>query len=325
MTTKPEFIARAQALGSKAATLRGAGKVLIAAAAKSADRLTKRHRNDPVLPRTARVTAWLSAKTIEMGITVDDLAAMSHGTISRYECETRIERAAKSWVKRIYARCGWALAGTAAVVAMKWPLRQSQSKWAGGDHDVTITIECAPMASGGSVRVWADNGKAWSGTNSHAILGVTPSALIHFPTLRTPDGSIVLDAKRVGPREYRLVGIRQGAGFNVIVDKPSWFVRGYHSSAKTLAAARLQAASARQKALAATMRRRTENVSLRTTWVDVDASLRGGNCASQTAVFAAKAYAEIGAVGPCAVRADILLTLRDDVFTRRAVMSAGHA
>jgi hypothetical protein len=59
-------------------------------------------------------------------------------------------------------------------------------------------------------------------------------------------------------------------------------------------------------------------------WVTREASLAAGNCAQITDSFAAHAYRHIGASGPCAVRADIVLALRDDSYTRRAALVAAQ-
>lgn len=57
-------------------------------------------------------------------------------------------------------------------------------------------------------------------------------------------------------------------------------------------------------------------------YVSREDSLAVGNCAPITDQFAQRAWGFIGAAGPCAVRADIVLALRDDSYTRRACQMA---
>lgn len=55
-------------------------------------------------------------------------------------------------------------------------------------------------------------------------------------------------------------------------------------------------------------------------WVDADASIRSGNCPAGTDAMASRVRAVVGPVS--AVRADVLLSLRDDAFTRRAITAS---
>ncbi|TAL13916.1 hypothetical protein EPN95_04485 [Patescibacteria group bacterium] len=57
-------------------------------------------------------------------------------------------------------------------------------------------------------------------------------------------------------------------------------------------------------------------------YVAIEDSLAAGNCRTQTEAFAQQARTEIGAIGPCAVRADVILRIRDDSYSRRAVLQA---
>jgi len=57
-------------------------------------------------------------------------------------------------------------------------------------------------------------------------------------------------------------------------------------------------------------------------WVSIEDSLRGGNCRAATEAYAERVWQHIGARGPCGVRSDVLLELRNDEFTRRAVAAA---
>lgn len=238
----------------------------------------------------------------------------------------RMERA------REFAGVGKAqLDALAASMASTWPLRRAESRWAGGGHYVHLTLADVPGCRCEMVREWSKNGK-WPGNDSHAYLAVTARAVVLFPTLRTPDGGIVLDAEKVGHREYRMTWVEQGRGTEI---RPcvGWWIRGYHSTKPTLEMARREAEKARHKAAGV---RRGERIgkrvaeackaasmaSMRRVWVGVEDSLRAGNCEPITRQVADRVWGEIGAVGPCSVRADVLLGMRDDAFARRAVVAA---
>jgi len=61
---------------------------------------------------------------------------------------------------------------------------------------------------------------------------------------------------------------------------------------------------------------------LTSTYVSIEDSIRAGNCAPLTESFAADIWRTIGAAGPCAVRADIVLEKRNDTYTHRAISAA---
>lgn len=134
----------------------------------------------------------------------------------------------------------------AASMASTWPLRRAESRWAGGGHYVHLALADVPGCRSEMVREWSKNGK-WAGNNSFAYLAVTARALILFPTLRTPDGGIVLDAQKVGHREYRMTWVEQGRG-TAIRPCAGWWIRGYHSTKPTVEQARREAEKARHKA-----------------------------------------------------------------------------
>jgi len=142
----------------------------------------------------------------------------------------------------------------AASMASTWPLRRAESRWAGGDHHVQLTLGDVAGCRSDLVRVWSANGK-WSGNDSHAYLTVTARAVAHFPNLRTPDGGIVLDAQKVGHREYRMTWVEQGRG-TAIKPCEGWWIRGYHSVKPTLEQARREAEKARHKAAGVRVRER---------------------------------------------------------------------
>lgn len=60
------------------------------------------------------------------------------------------------------------------------------------------------------------------------------------------------------------------------------------------------------------------------TFVDIDRSVASGNCRPMTEAFARQMWERIGASGPAAVRADIILAERNDAYTRRAVAYAAQ-
>ncbi len=199
-----------------------------------------------------------------------------------------------------------------------WPLRQSESHWAGGDHRVTLSKGKKPNCEGWSERVWSKNGK-WSGNNSHVSLTATRAAFLSFPTLTASDGAIILDCEDMGNREMRIVYAKQSRGFD-IVPAGGWLIRGYLSTKKTITAARIEAYEARKKAVALAMKRRQENVDFRRVWVSVHDSIAAGNCKSMTEQVEAQVKRIYGNVG--GVRADILLNIRDDIYSRRAITAA---
>ena len=329
--------ARAASVGSKAKTIKGMGAAVLAStrplaglsrietrqryttaprpdwrfydASKTREWYTLVLRSDRIARKAAESSRYRLPKRAEP-------ASIKHlASIRQAQERAELERCANSVERKLRDMFG--LDALAADIAREWPLRRSESRWAGGEHEVEIYIRATPGCSAETKRVWSDNGK-WSGTNSTAYLHVTLHALAHFPTLRTADGSIVLDAQKVGQREYRLTWVGQSVGVDI---KPitGWLIRGYHSTRKTIDAARAEAREARQRALSATLRKRASAAKLRSAYVQVEDSLAAGNCKTETDAFAARAWREIGAVGPCAVRADLVVGLRDDAYTRRAV------
>ena len=114
-----------------------------------------------------------------------------------------------------------------------------------------------------------------------------------------------------------------------MASESGWIIRGYHVTAATQAQAERKATKARQAAAAATIRerqtRRNKAAALagyRHVYIALDDSIRAGNCEAISKQFAAQAWRAIGAVAECAVRADVVLSLRDDCYTRRALGAA---
>jgi hypothetical protein len=204
-----------------------------------------------------------------------------------------------------------------------WPYRRSESSWAGGEHSVRVAIG-TPSAYCSTERVWSANGK-WSGSNSHATITTDLATLLEFHTLMTRDGLALCRAEKIGPREYKATWIEQSTGVSLkTVD--GYLIRGYHVRAPGIESARKKAAAARHAALSATIRARSDARTKRarlagykSLWLTVEDSIAAGNCKPATDQFARQIWDRLGASGPCAVRADVVLAARDDNYVRRAI------
>lgn len=214
------------------------------------------------------------------------------------------------------ARVAKAIGGSA------WPYRRAESTWAGGSHRTSVSFSDIQNAKGGSCRVWSSNGK-WTGSDSYADLAITPRCFELLGTDLIIGGLITLDCVQVAPREYQACWAEQSRGFALKVIS-GWIIRGYHIAGGTLEQARKKATAARAKAAlnAALERSVVDRTQLRDVMVREADSWRGGNCKAGTSSFIRTYAEEIGC------RAEIpaleLLGLRDDLFTRRAVIAA-HA
>ena len=199
-----------------------------------------------------------------------------------------------------------------------WSLRRSESHWAGGEHYVTVKKGNKPSCYGESQRVWSKNGK-WSGNNSHAHLTATRAAFITFPNLTAKDGAIILDCEQIAPREYKVIFVKQGRGFDI---NPSngWMIRGYLSTKANINAARKEVEVERKKAISSALKARHENIDLRKVFVSMQDSLNAGNCRAMSEQVEAQVKNIYGNVG--GIRADMLLKIRDDFYSRRAIASA---
>jgi hypothetical protein len=67
-----------------------------------------------------------------------------------------------------------------------------------------------------------------------------------------------------------------------------------------------------------------ESKDLPRVWVECDDSYHAGNCRSMTDKFARSMWQQIGAEGPCAVRADVILAARRDGYSLRACAYAAQ-
>ena len=210
---------------------------------------------------------------------------------------------------------------TAAANALEnaWPYRQSQSSWAGGHHSVRVALG-TPGAQCSSDRVWSDNGK-WSGTNSSATVTTDIPTLLAFPTLMTRDGLALCHAEQIGPREFRVRWIEQSTGVSLkTVD--GYLIRGYHVRAASVEQARKKAASARRKQLAALLAKRQSKATMTRVYVDFADSIAAGNCLPATQQAAQSIWSRINASGPCAVRADVVASIRYDSYAQKAIGAA---
>lgn len=301
-SSRQQAIEAAQFAGSAAKTFKGAAKYLA----------THARNHKPLHQRGVRISSW------DRG---HKPAQESRYLVRAY----RIAAAQQLWARddaANYADSVTQPLTTAAASALlnSWPYRRSASHWAGGDHTVTVNIGAIPAQSSGSNRVWSDNGK-WAGNNSFAVMTVTPTTLILFPTLTTPDGLALIDAEKIAPREYRLTWLEQSKGFEL---KPvsGWLIRGFHVEAKSLEAARKKSATSRKQAIAAHLAARQEKRDLSTTFVGLDDSFAAGNCRPATLAFYEQVNARFGEIG--GLRADVLLEMRNDIYARRAISAASQ-
>lgn len=111
-----------------------------------------------------------------------------------------------------------------ALQKIDWPLRRSESQWAGGKLEFFISnIDFSSghgqaLARVESKTVWSKNQK-WRGTNTHVYLHVYPRVLMFYPTLLV-DGVVVIDAVPSTYKGKPAIGVEylvQGRGFSVNV------------------------------------------------------------------------------------------------------------
>ncbi|WP_432258032.1 hypothetical protein [Cupriavidus sp. TMH.W2] len=330
-----EFIARMQARGSSAKTLRGAlryarsameggipGLALLRSGKHATEGrwLSRRINFDTQhnWSHAARVQARaeaIYALTACGGSLLERLdACRSVSPRATPDLRRAIEEIATSAIER----------QVAAVLSYDWPYRQSSSTWAGGKHNVTVSVDDHPSASGDSERAWSANGK-WSGTNSTATLTITERCLRNFGLMPVVTGLLTLDAERVGHREYRAVWVEQGRGFSLKTVE-GWIIRGYHVAGGSLDAARRKAAAARHQRLMTLQSGRVEEkfrsrvYDLSSVMVTRGDSLAAGNCSAGTDSFIERFKKQLA--GRTAVSAEELLQLRNDSRTRAVVSAA---
>ncbi len=333
--TKAQVIAAAQATGSTATTWHGARRWMLSHVVPALiDARPRTWRSSGYVPRVGGQTRcqYLRSSWIARIESRLERAALALGIWSMKDAEDLAASLTAPYL-------------THAMVdaSVNWPYRRSTSSWAGGEHSVTVRLgDVQPawnleahrhdmiVATGArceSSKVWSSNGK-WSGSNSDAVITTDLPTLLEFPTLRTRDGLMLCRARKIGTREYEVRWIEQSTGVSLkTVD--GYLIRGYHVRAVCVERARKKAAKARTLAVAATIRERQAKLTkraglaaLRGIYLSVEDSIAAGNCSSSTQQFAKRVWNELGASGPCAVRADLVISTRDDYYTRRALGAA---
>lgn len=201
------------------------------------------------------------------------------------------------------------------IVEKQWSYRKASSSWAGGNNRFCVEIG-KPFASGSSYREWSSNGK-WSGNSASFRVGISRKAIHYFPEIWV-GGLLVLDAEKIGTREFKLTWVEQGRGFELKTVN-GFLIRGHHVETKSVDSARRIAAKRRSEAAKKLLMNRFkfDDKVLSKIWVGRSDSLTGGNCPAGTDAFISKTGQNIGGM-----RADALLELQDSVFTRRAIISA---
>ena len=164
-------------------------------------------------------------------------------------------------------------------------------------------------------------------------VSVTAETVHYFPRLQV-NGLMVIDAHRIAPREFAMQWLEQGRGLSEkIID--GYYIRGRHVVATSLDAARKKVTQLRHRAARAEREKRVDRrfralkdeefyKLAKRAWVTREDSIQVGNCSSATDQFKKFAAAHVNATGEFALRGDVLLALRDDSYTRRAVTHAMH-
>lgn len=279
-------------IGSKATTTRGMIRAIRAAGARIL----------PLPDATCR-PYWYCAHT--QGMRAQRIAKIATGTdVSRYTADAR----AAVGVRQLQAE-----------LRTSYPYASPSGSWAGGNVRLTVHVG-VPSASATTDRVWSANGK-WSGNDLAVRLCVSERALLSDLDL-TAAGLVILDAELIAPGEYQAKWATQKGQLGLTVIS-GWLIRGYHSTKKTIEAARKEARAAREKALAAELAVRQRDAVLAHIWINVADSDAAGNCAAGTEAFRRLAVSRLvpdGEIG--AIRADWALSIRDDMFVRRAIAVA---
>jgi hypothetical protein len=381
MTKPQEFIARAQAAGSTATTLKGAGRYLISAARVSQQRFERQSRERIAYYPYRAENASATARARE--------GRKSHEgrLLSRYVGMKRLPKSlnqedkrtiAASSEMRNYTKCLalplCARAFFADSVRTAKRLKREIAQWDAAKGNLVSNGEVAHyayrLADWGRLRktytgnstlspgiVTTDNGKwgwdkvVWHSADYTLINSRKRYGLAYFVgpdhvarkclqsphyyqingerfsrTIRRAEvNSFPVHIQRrlleaATPRALRVEFDREAKALMLIEISGE----NYHvGPIKSAAAAR----AAVKNAISAFRIRRATHVNLSDTtlefvFVQLTDSTEAGNCESQSKRFAEQAFATIGAQGDCAVRADIILSLRNDSYTRRAVSFA---
>lgn len=324
------ILAKAQAKGSNATTIKGALAYLLSHLPLPIPGLA--YLSDPEGRRPSAAPSCRSSSGNDISWTHDERADKRAGQIAERMLKKRparpfskvrtfcrkqtvdiTERVAKLLARRLASPL-------AQVLANSWPYRRSTSGWAGGEHFVQVQIGQVPDAKCSSDRVWSRNGK-WSGTNSSARMCITPRCYDAFGSNPVIGGLVTLDCEPVGVREYRATWAAQGKGFALNVVQ-GWIIRGYHVEGGTLEAAGRKAEKARCERLATLQVAKlgVAGVDLSKVFVTRSDSVRAGNCSAGTDSFI-NAHADMLG-GRKNIPADELLKMVDDQYTRAAVLRA---
>lgn len=210
-------------------------------------------------------------------------------------------------------------------LAANWPYCRSTSRWAGGEHYVSVQLSEIPAGECHSERAWSRNGK-WSGTNSTARLHITPRCIAALGSEIIIGGLITLDVEVLEPRTYRAVWLEQSRGVSLKVVH-GWIIKGHHSTAKTLEKAKRDVAKARANQFLALKKNRFSlrhvnftKIPLHQILVTRTDSLNAGNCTPGTDSFIRTHFGDNKKTH--AVSAATLLATADDAFVRRAILEA---
>ena len=368
-----EYIKRAQAMGSKTKTLRGAGKWILAGVkpveekgsfiGKRTDtrekwkdlqhkiRLTARYAGAKRLPKylTARDRAVIENSSLRLMVErfrgVPSFVQAFYITPGMRECKAlagEIKRAEKAIgilgghpliAEDAHRRHNWGLLKIHSAGACVPPgnvrIREVGSNW---DWNVRSTLErfadyclIVPKVNRAYYKGWyLDSDRV-----AHTVA--------FSPGYLKIDGQF---AQRHGLRRKFYVKLPVHVQRRMLaMVTPSVLTIGYAENMLTLTDATgetyhvgyleniQRARKAVAEALAAFRKRREEKIEearIRSNrvWIDLEDSYRSGNCRPMSDQFARQVWSQIGAAGPCAVRADVVLGIRDDAYTRRAAMAA---
>ena len=165
-------------------------------------------------------------------------------------------------------------------------------------------------------------------------LSVTAETACYFPTLIC-QGLMVIDARRFAPREFAMTWLEQGRGLSEKIVR-GYYLRGRHIVADSIESARKKMRSMRRAAarsqwetrVIARVRKLSDkqfDAMAARAWVTREDSIAVGNCVPATESFARIAAEAVGAPADSrafALRGDVLLSMRRDSYTIRAVSHA---
>lgn len=171
-------------------------------------------------------------------------------------------------LREAYDRCGYRVAG---------------SSWAGGEHDLTVSLVDRGQrvaASSSTARAWSKNGK-WSGTNSsHAIAvhetwtAIDPSARVVAKLLTLEMGSVPVE-----PGIFQATWVEQGRGTSIAAHRGFLVDCGTSASARWMHAETVAGA---RRAIKAAQSPAKQPVDLKA--LDADGLLRRAKCSGHEVV-----------------------------------------